>query len=267
MLRTRITIGCALLLASACTDSGSGASEPLLIGAAASLDPVLTQVAEDFTQATGLEVIVTYGASGSLAQQLREGAPIDVFLPAEAAYVARILDAGVGDPGSQRTYASGRLVIWSPEQAWGGWPDLEALVADPQVRLIAIADPDVAPYGRAARQALERAGLWDAVADRLVYGQNVADAQRLAASRNADVALVALSLARTADAGAGGRWVLVDEAGHDPLLQDVVITTSDPARTAIAQRFVDHLLSEDGRSVLRRFGLLQPAETQPTVTG
>jgi molybdate transport system substrate-binding protein len=182
-------------------------------------------------------------------------------------FVEQILDAGVGDPDTQATYAFGRIAIWAPDDAWRGWQLLADLAADDGIRIIAIANPDHAPYGRAAQQALETSGLWDTVEPKLVYGENVADTQRLAATGNADVAIVALSLALAADEAGDGTWVLLDESLHDPLQQDLVVTAEDPDRAALAQRFIDHVDSEDGREVMRRFGFLLPGEDPTGVLG
>jgi molybdate transport system substrate-binding protein len=257
------------LLASACGVDAQAvtADEPLLIAGAADLMPAFTVLGERFEEATGEDVVFSFGSSGQLAQQLLEGAPMDLYASADVSFVEQILDAGVGDPDTQATYAFGRIAIWAPDDAWRGWQTLADLAADDGIRIIAIANPDHAPYGRAAQQALETTGLWDTVEPKLVYGENVADTQRLAATGNADVAIVALSLALAADEAGDGTWVLLDEALHEPLQQDLVVTAEDPDRAALAQRFIDHVESEDGRAVMRRFGFLLPDEDPTGVLG
>jgi ABC-type molybdate transport system substrate-binding protein len=136
------------------------AEEPLLIAGAADLRPAFTVLGERFEEATGERVVFSFGSSGQLAQQLIEGAPMDLYASANVSFVEQVLDAGVGDPDTQATYAFGRITIWSLEDAWRGWASLDDLAADEEVRTIAIANPDHAPYGLAARQALEAAGLW-----------------------------------------------------------------------------------------------------------
>ena len=250
------------LLATACGADGHAVTseEPLSVAAAADLMPAFTLLGESFEEATGEKVVFSFGSSGQLAQQLIEGAPMDLYASADVAFVERVLEAGVGDPATQATYALGRIAIWSPDDAWGGWESLEDLARDDEVRVIAIANPEHAPYGRAATQALETAGIREAVEPRLVLGENVSDAQRLAATGNADVAIVALSLALAADESGDGQWILLDEGLHEPLQQDLIVTAEDPDRAELAGRFVDHINSEEGREVMRRFGLLLPGE-------
>lgn len=253
------------LLATACSGDAPAvtADEPLLIAGASDLLPAFTVLGEDFEAATGEEVVFNFGSSGQLAQQLIEGAPMDLYASANVAFVERVLDAGVGDPDTQATYAFGRITIWSPDDAWRGWEGLEQLAADDAIEVVAIANPEHAPYGLAARQAFETAGLWDTVQPKLVFGENISDTQRLAATGNADVAIVALSLALAADEAGDGTWVLLDEDLHEPLQQDLVVVAEDPDRAALAARFIDHVNSEEGRQVMRRFGFLLPGE-RPT---
>jgi molybdate transport system substrate-binding protein len=268
MMRDRVRIRVAAMLAAlslvgtACAadpDPGTGAERgPLLVAAASDLMPAFRVLGEGFEEATGEEVVFSFGSSGQLAQQLVEGSPMDLYAAANAPFVERVLAAGVGDPESRATYAFGRLAIWAPDDGWGDWHTLDDVADDGRVRTIAIANPDHAPYGLAARQALESAGLWDSVQPRLVFGENVADSQRLAASGNADVAIVSHSLAVAADEAGDGTWVLVDDGLHEPLQQELVVITDDPDRAALARRFIDHLESDEGRQVMRRFGFLLP---------
>jgi molybdate transport system substrate-binding protein len=260
--RCAAAVAVVLLLAAGC-GSGAGAvtaDAPLLIGAASDLQPAFTEIGERFADDTGEQVTFSFGSSGQLAQQLIDGAPMDLFASADVALVERVLDAGRGDPGTQATYAFGRIVIWSQERDWGGWERIDELVADADVTTISIANPAHAPYGRAAEEALARLGHRDAVDARLVFGENVSDAQRLVASGNADVGIIALSLAIAADERGEGEWVLVDEDLHEPLQQDLAVMATDPARAALAARFIDYVNGEQGRAVMRRFGFLLPDE-------
>jgi molybdate transport system substrate-binding protein len=261
---TTFALAAVVLTACGATSGTATRDEPLLVAAASDLLPAFTELGESFERRTGERVVFSFGSSGQLAQQLIEGAPMDLYASANVAFVEQVVAAGVGDPASQITYAYGRLALWSLEAGWGGWEDLEDLATDDTVTTIAIANPDHAPYGIAARQALETAGVWDRVQPRLVFGENVADTHRLAASGNADVAIIARSLALAADAGAAGavdrpgRWVALDEQRHPPLQQDLVVIADDPRRAELAQRFIDHLRSDEGRAVMRRHGLPVP---------
>ena len=266
-VRSRLAAAFAALavVTSACgTDAQAVTADvPLLIAGAADLMPAFTVLGEDFEQATGEEVVFSFGSSGQLAQQLIEGAPMDLYASANVSFVEQVLDAGVGDPDTQATYAFGRITIWSPVDAWGDWGSLEDVAADDTIEVIAIANPEHAPYGLAAKQAFETAGLWETVQPKLVFGENISDTQRLAATGNADVAIVALSLALAADEAGDGTWVLLDEALHEPLQQDLVVVAEDPDRAALASRFIAYVNSEEGRQVMRRFGFLLPGE-EPT---
>jgi molybdate transport system substrate-binding protein len=263
-VRLGITVGFAVIavLAAGCGTNAQAvtADEPLLIAAASDLMPAFDVLGEDFEEATGETVVFSFGSSGQLAQQLIEGAPMDLYASANVSFVEQVLDAGVGDAETQATYAFGRITIWSPDAAWRDWKTLDDLAADDDLEVIAIANPEHAPYGLAAREAFATVGLWDAVEPRLVYGENISDTQRLAATGNADVAIVALSLALAADEAGDGNWTLIDDELHEPLQQDLVVVAEDPERAELADRFIDHVNSEDGRAVMRRFGFLLPGE-------
>jgi molybdate transport system substrate-binding protein len=236
--------------------SGAGQRPALLVAAAADLRPAFTELGRAFTERTGTDVTFAFGSSGQLAQQIANGAPFDLFAAANLGYVDEVVAAGRGDPRSRRTYALGRIVIWSRRTPYA---DLAHLAADTTARRIAIANPDHAPYGAAAEQALERAGLDAALRPRLVYGENVSDALRLAESGNADAAIVALSLATTS----GGRWTLIPRRLHDPLEQALVVTSESDHRARLARRFADLVSSREGRRVLRRYGFLPPGQEAP----
>ncbi len=247
---------------------GSGADtvtndEPLLVAGAADLLPAFTVLGADFEEATGEEVVFNFGSSGQLAQQLIEGAPMDLYASANVTFVDQVLDAGVGDAQTRATYAFGRIAIWSAEEVGAGWATLDDVAADDDIDVIAIANPEHAPYGLAARQALESAGLWESVEPKLVYGENIADTQRLAATGNADVAIVALSLALAADEDGEGTWTLIDEALHETLRQDLLVVAEEPDRADLAADFIDHVNGGEGREVMRRFGFLLPGEQPP----
>lgn len=248
-LARAVAAAAALLLLAGCGSSSAQPREsPLLVAAAADLQPAFAELGRIYTRQTGRQVTFTFGSSGQLAQQLVNGAPHDVFASASAAYVQDVLDAGRGEASTTVDYAYGRLAVWSPDTA----PALQQLAA-PQIRRIAIANPQHAPYGTAALEALRSAGIHDRVRDRLVYGENVTDTLRLAASGNADVAIVGLALALAS----GGSHVPVPAAAHAPLRQRLVVTA--PGRRAAAARaFADLVAGPQGRAVLDRHGFARP---------
>jgi molybdate transport system substrate-binding protein len=261
-VRRAASLALAACLAGGCGGEGPAASaggeQSVAVAAAADLRPAFTRLARDHERRTGDRIVLSFGSSGQLAQQIVNGAPFDLFASASVDYVDQVLDAGRGDPGTKSTYAFGLLVVWSRDREY----DLEDL-AGRDVRRVAIANPEHAPYGRAARQALERAGILAAVQPKLVLGENVSDTQRLAASGNADAAIVALSLAI---GGPAGRWTRVPERLHDPLEQALVVT-GDGGGAAAARRFARTLAGREGREVMRRAGFVLPGDRSAAAGG
>lgn len=234
--------------------------QSLLVAGASDLRPAFEEIAARFKARTGHEIVFDFGSSGQLAQRIIEGAPVDVYASASVSYVRDVLASGRGDPATTATYAFGRIVIWSRTDRWNGWETLDDLTADPDLRYLAIANPDHAPYGLAARQALESVGLWEQLEPKLVYGENISDTNRLADTGDADAALVALSLAIAA--GDRGEWVLIDEALHEPLEQALVVITEDSERRPAAAAFAE-FVNGPGREVMTRYGFVLPDEGAP----
>ena len=229
----------------------------LQVAAAANLKPALEALAASFAARTAdARVQATYGASGTFFAQIRNGAPFDLFLSADAELPRRLVEAGQGDGGAF-TYALGRLVVWVPRESRLDLARGLEVVADPSVRKIAIANPAVAPYGAAAEAALRGAGLHDRVRQKLVLGQNVQQAAQFAESGNAQVALLPLSLA-AAPPLADGRRVLVPLDAHPPIEQAGVVLAGARER-ALAHAFTAFLLGPDGRAVLERSGYALPS--------
>jgi molybdate transport system substrate-binding protein len=256
MLRAATAAAVAALLAAACQSGGASvtADEPVLVAAASNLRPAFEELGDEFEASTGERVVFSFGSSGQLAQQIIEGAPVDVYAAADASYVDRVLAAGRGGPASRRTYAVGRLTVWTREEAWGGWESPAEVVRDPALETLAIANPEHAPYGAAARQALKALDLWEDAKPRIVHAQNVADAHRMAATGNADAAFVARSFTLD-DARGEGRWVPVPRELHEPLTQDLVVVADHSGRAA-AHRFVEFVPGPQGRETLRRWGFV-----------
>jgi molybdate transport system substrate-binding protein len=259
-----------LLLLLACSKpSGSGAGdgsgagarqgEPLRIAAAADLALAFGDIKTDFEKKTGKKVELSFGSTGLLAKQIAEGAPFDVFAAANVSFVDDAVRANACDPATKALYARGRIVVWSKDPS--ALPkDLSGL-SDPRYAKIAIANPEHAPYGRAAQQALTRSGVWETVEARMVHGENVQQTQVYARTGNADVAIVALSLAVASEGG----YLLVPDELHEPLDQALVICHGGiRAKTNEARAFVDYVGSPEGRTVMRKYGFLLPGESLPT---
>jgi molybdate transport system substrate-binding protein len=239
--------------------SGSRKGEPLLVAAASDLSSAFAEIAPAFERASGKHVELSFASTGVLAKQLAEGAPFDVFAAANMAYVDDVVRAQACDGTTKQLYARGRLVMWSKDKAL--LPATLEGLRDPKLTKIAIANPEHAPYGIAAQQAMQRAGVWDDVKPRAVYGQNVQQAMMFAQSRNAEIAVVALSLAIES----GGSYVLVDPQLYAPLEQAMVICKGGPGggKPNEARAFLDFVASEPGHVIMRKHGFLLPGEDAP----
>ncbi|CAN5409346.1 molybdate ABC transporter substrate-binding protein [soil metagenome] len=241
-----------LALPTAC---GSRSVTPEIVVAAASdLTFAFRELGERFETETGTRVLFTFGSSGQLAQQILHGAPVDLFASANLRFVDELETADRLVPGTRAVYARGYLTLWTRADATRVPERIEDL-ARPEYRRIAIANPQHAPYGVAAREALQAAGLWETLQPRLVYGENIRQTLQFAESGNAEVAIVALALALATD----GRWVQVPEQLHQPLDQALAVVRGS-ANEADARRFAALVTGEEGRAVLRRYGFGIPGE-------
>lgn len=231
-----------------------------VVAAASDLQFALPELADRFTADTGLRVRLAFGSSGNFARQIRQGAPFELFLSADESYVLALADDGfTRDRGD--LYAIGRIALFvpdgSPLVADGSLADLRDALADGRLRKFAIANPDHAPYGRAAAEALRRAGLWAAIESHLVLGENVSQAAQFAASGSTEGGIIAYSLALSPKLAAQGRFALVPAAWHRPLRQRMVLL-----RRAgdTATRFRDYIRQPAARSILRKYGFALPGE-------
>lgn len=221
----------------------------LLVAAAADLVKVLPEIGAEFKKRSGQAVVFSFGASGILAQQIGSGAPFDAFLSADRQYIERLASDGHLAPGSRTVYAKGRLVLWSARLPLKSLEDL----LDPRIRRVALANPGYAPYGRAARQALEREGLWLSLQPKIVIAENIRHTLEMAESGNVEAALTALSL--TNNAG-GFSWTVPDRL-HEPLIQEAAVIARSRHQTQ-AQAFVQFLAGPEARPILARYGFLFP---------
>jgi len=239
---------------------GAAAQSPPAVAAASDLKFALEEVAAAFRAETGRELRLAFGSSGNFARQLMQGAPFEVFLSADEGFVLQLADAGrTVDRGI--LYAEGRIVLFaptgSPLKPDADLAGLRALMAQGRLERFAIANPEHAPYGRAARQALEGQGLWPAIEPRLVLGENVSQAAQFAASGAAQGGIFAYSLALSPAMRRAGTFALVPAEWHAPLRQRMVLmrNAGDTARA-----FYAYVRSTAGRAILRRHGFLLPGE-------
>jgi len=236
---------------------GALAAEGPAIAAAADLNAALPDVAALFARQSGKTVRLTFGSSGNFAQQILNGAPFEVYLSADEAYVAKLAAAGKTD-GSGALYATGRIGLFlptgSPLKPDGSLKDLGIAAGDGRLQKFAIANPEHAPYGRAAQQALQKAGVWAAVQPRLVLGENVAQATQFATSGSAQGGIIPLSLALTPAVRAAGAFVLIDASAHAPLRQRMVLIKG---ASTTAREFYAFLQAPPARAIFKRYGFGQ----------
>lgn len=235
--------------------AAQGAPITLTVSAAADLIPAFEELGQMFEQRTGVHVDFNFGSTGQLAQQIEAGAPVDLFAAANIAYVDRLEAKGLIVPGTKALYARGRIVIWTRSDSNLPIETVRDLL-NPDIKRIAIANPDHAPYGIAAREALQSAGVWEAVQNKLVLGENVRDTLRYAEAGDVDVAIVALSLA----VQSGGRWTLIPQELHTPIDQALAVIRGTK-HEAEARAFAAFINSPEGREVMRHYGFILPGET------
>ena len=254
-----LRLGLAALVAMTLTACGSASSAPgptakLLVVAASDLRPALEELAPRFRETCGCELRLSFGSSGNIATQIEQGIPADVFFSADAGYVDGLERKGLIVPGSKRLYAEGRIALVRPRDSDIQVQKLEDLT-DPRVTRIAIANPEHAPYGVAAMQALQSVNLWDAVKPRLVMGENAAQATQYVQTRDAPAGIVPLSLAVQQEDKLSR--VLIDPALHAPLRQGAaVIKTSRHAD--LGERLIAFVNSPAGSEVMKKYGFLPP---------
>jgi len=243
------------------TGCGSGApsTPPLLVFAAANLQPAFEVLVPAFQEASGIEVDLVFGSSGQLASQIRNGAPADLFFSADESFGDTLVDEGFLDRDTRLEYALGRLALVSP--AGGPLPTSPSALVDASYTIIAMANPEVSPYGRAAEQALRSTGVWEAIQPRLVYAGNVAQVLQMVRSGNADAAIVALG-SILGPGSATPPFTLIDPAHHRPLLHTAGIV-SGTARSTEALALLNFVTGEAGQTLLAQFGFDSPAAPEP----
>ena len=232
-------------------------AQAVKVAAAADLKFAMTELASQFEKQSGAKLDVTYGSSGNFLTQIQNGAPFDLFFSADSEYPKKLEAAGLTEPGALREYAVGHIVIWTPRDSEintpkDGWKSL----LDQRVKKIAIANPEHAPYGRAAVAAMKKAGIYEQIKDKLVYGENISQAAEFVQSGNAQVGLVALSLAIAPAMKNGNKWQIPADS-HPPIKQTAVILKASKNKDA-ARRFLGFVSGPQGREILQRFGFTVP---------
>jgi molybdate transport system substrate-binding protein len=233
-------------------------SSELVVAAAADLSSALKDIGSSFEKKTGIRLKLSFGASGALTQQIQNGAPFDVFFSADMDYPRQLIAANDADAASLYQYAVGKLVLWVPADST---LDVEHqgmnILLDPAVKKIAIANPQHAPYGRAAVAALKHAVLYDRVSDRIVMGENVSQAAQFAESGNAQAGFVALAHAKAPSMQGKGKYWEVPQDYYPPLAQGAVIVSRSTQKKE-AQAFLDYLKTKEAADTLRGYGFTLP---------
>ncbi|HZT31488.1 MAG TPA: molybdate ABC transporter substrate-binding protein [Bryobacteraceae bacterium] len=220
----------------------------VLVGAAANLTDVFRRIGQRFESQTGIHPVFSFAATAQLAQQIEYAAPFDVFAAADTAHVQELDRKGLLLPRSRAVYVRGVLALWIPPHTGTAVHTIRDLVS-PQVRMIAIANPKLAPYGEAAVEALQRVGIWERVKGKVVYAENINMARQYGSSKNADAVFTAYSLVFSEP----GAVIRVEEGLHQPINQELAIVARAKNHDN-ARRFVDFLLSAEGKAILRGYG-------------
>lgn len=235
------------------------AAQTVRVAAAADLEPVLPPIFEQFRQMTGIQCVATYQSSAALTTQIENGAPFDVFLSANMAYPERLIADGFAS-GKPVLYAKGTLVLWTRKDSHQPAPSLE-LLRNPALKRLAIANPERAPYGKAAVAALEKLGLYDALKPRLATAENIGQAAQFVDSGNADAGLISMTSAMTPRLAEDGRYFVIPKDLYPPIEQGAVPITKAANRDA-ARRLLDYLMSAPVQERLRQLGLT-PGRSAP----
>lgn len=246
-----------LLLAGTLLLATTAQAEKITIAAAADLKFAMDEIVTGFKSTRpGQEIEVIYGSSGKFHTQIQQGAPYDLFFSADIAYPREL--AGQDLAASAVTpYAVGRIVLWS--NSLDATKMTLASLTEPRISKIAIANPKHAPYGKRAEEALRAAGMWDRVQEKLVVGENIANTAQFVQSGNAQVGIIALSLALNPELASTGGYFLIPDNLHTPLEQGYIITKLGGAKP-LAHQFAEYLGVEPARRVLRNYGFVLPGE-------
>ena len=256
-------LAAATVLLSGCVAARSGpatrtSSGVVRVAAASDLTFALEELRSTFERShPGIDVKVSYGSSGTFLQQISNGAPFDLYLSADLSYPEHLVTKGLAAAADVFPYAVGRLVVWTPEGSTVDPAGGLAVLARRDIAKVAIANPEHAPYGRAAVAAMKTAGVYDGVAPKLVLGENVAQAADFVRSGGADAGVVAMSLVLSDPLRGQGRWAEVSLADY-PRLEQGGVVLARAANLDAARALRDAMLSDEGRALLKRYGFFLP---------
>ena len=243
-------------VASTAAPSAIPSSKPgeLTVAAAADLQFAFTDIGALFEQETGLKVTFVFGSTGQLAQQIENGAPYDLFAAANISFVDDLAKKNLVLADTQALYARGRIVLAVNKASGVVAGSLEDLLSD-KITHIAIANPEHAPYGMAAKEALQSAGLWEKVQPKLVYGENVRQTLQFIQTGDAQAGIVSLSVANVPEIS----WSLIDASLHNPLDQALAVVTGSPQKE-LASEFAKFINGPSGRPIMQKYGFVLPGD-------
>jgi molybdate transport system substrate-binding protein len=225
----------------------------ITVAAAANLTEAFEEIGKQFTAKTGIRVIYSFGSTADLTKQIENGAPFDAFASADVEHIDELNRKGLIVPETRALYARGRLVLWIPPPSQTVISQLED-VTKPEVKTIAIAKPELAPYGKASIETLQALHIWPQIEPKVVYGANVSQVKQYGSSGNVDVAFIPLSLVKPYE----GKYIEVDERLHKPIHQAMGVIQAS-GKQEQARRFASYVLSADGQALLERYGYRKPS--------
>jgi molybdate transport system substrate-binding protein len=230
------------------------AAQSLTVAAAADLQAVMPEIAKRFEQEMKIKVTTSFGSSGNFFAQIRNGAPFDLFFSADVDYPERLEDAGLAERGSLYEYATGHIVLWTRKDSGVVLTMGMGILAGPRVKRIAIANPEFAPYGRAAVAALQHAGLYEELRRKLVLGENVSQAAQFVQSGNADVGILAMSIAMSPALQKVGTFSRIPDDSYPPIVQGAVVLASSKQKDT-ARQFLEFLKRPEVARIFENAGL------------
>ena len=242
--------------------AGSAAAQNscvVTVAAASDLTYAMKEIAADFEKSAACSVRVSYGSSGNFETQIENGAPFDVFFSADIEYPRKLEAQGLASPGSTYLYGIGKLILWVRNDSKLDVSKGLDMLRDPSVKKIAIANPLHAPYGRAAEEALRKAGVYDAIKDRLVLGENISQTAEFAETGNADAGILALSLVLSPALKDKGRYFQIPDNLYSPIQQGAVVIRASKNQQS-AQAFLDFIKTPPETAILERYGFVLPGK-------
>lgn len=249
----KLALICSILLAAT-----TAHAEKITIAAAADLKFALDEIVTAFKKANPAEEVeIIYGSSGKAHTQIQQGAPYDMYFSADVSYPQELIKTGFSASSEVKPYALGRIVLWSASQD-ASKMTLEDLT-DPKITHVAIANPAHAPYGKRAEEALRASRLWKKIEPKLIYGENITQTAQFVQTGNAEVGILALSIAVSPELASKGRYKLISDTLHEPLNQGYVILKR-AENNNLAKQFAAYMESKDARIIMTRYGFVLPGE-------